>query len=360
MSGVLEKHDRTRFHITVFSMGPDSSGGTRKRVAAACEEFIDVRDLSDSDLVILARHLEIDIAVDLQGFTNANRAGAFARRLAPVQINYLGYPGTMGASYMDYILADQFLIPESERAHYSEAIAYLPDCFQANDNTKRIPPAPTRAAMGLPERGLIFCSFHSNYKLNPPLFDVWMRLLAAVPDSVLWLLGSNPWVQENVRREALSRGIASDQIVFAGSLPYPEHLARLQLADICLDTLPFNGGTTTSDALWAGVPVVTCSGASFAARMSGSLLHAIGLPQLVTHSLGEYEQLALRLAKDPLLLAETRATLAQNRRAAPLFDTDRFRRHLEAAYQIMVERSRNGLAPATFRVPSVAERAHDI
>jgi predicted O-linked N-acetylglucosamine transferase (SPINDLY family) len=300
-------------------------------------------------LAQLIRDWDVDIAVDLMGYTGDHRAALFNFRPAPIQVNYLGFPGTMGTADRDYIIADEFLIPEAQRADYSEAIAYLPECFQANDDRRPMAARPTRAQAGLPADALIWCSFHSSYKINPPLFDVWARLVLSVPQSVLWLVADNLEVEENLRREALLRGIPAERLVFARPLPYPDHLARLSVADICLDTLPFNGGTTTSDALWAGVPVVTCAGKSFAARMSGSLLTALDMPELIARSLADYEALALDLARDPSRLTRLRETLALHRTTRPLFDTDRFRRHLEAAYITMVERHRQGLRPATFK-----------
>ena len=354
MAGLFEGHDKQQFEIFGIALRVDEKSPTARRVRAAFEHFIEAGDRRDDDLAQLIHELDIDIAVDLMGYTGEHRTGIFTYRPAPIQVNYLGFPATMGTSHIDYLIADEYLIPECHRESYSESIAYLPECFQVNDDRRPVAAQmPTRSQMGLPDSGLVWCSFHSSYKLNPPLFDIWARLLLATPGSVLWLVGGNPAVERNLGREALARGVEPQRLVFAGSFPYPEHLARLQLADICLDTVPFNGGATTSDALWAGVPVVTCSGKSFAARMSGSLLHAVHLPELVTQSLSEYEQLALQLARTPDRLAEVRARLAQNRSRTPLFDTDRFRRHLEAAYVSMVGRERRGLPPATFRVPAL-------
>ena len=358
MAGVFEKHDRQRFEIIGISLRDDENSPTARRVKAAFDRLVVAGPQTDDELARLVRQLDVDIAVDLMGYTGEHRTGIFAYRTAPIQVNYLGFPATMGSAKIDYLIADRFLIPEALQPGYGESIAYLPDCFQAND--ERRPAAAelaTRAQMGLPPTGLVWCSFHSSYKLNPPMFDIWARLLRAVPDSVLWLVGGNPLVKQNLRREALARGVEPSRLVFAEPLPYPQHLARLALADLCLDTLPFNGGTTSSDALWAGVPVLTCAGSSFAARMSGSLLQAIGLPELVTRSLPEYEQLALQLARTPGRLTDARATLARNKHSFPLFDTDRFRRHLEAAFTIMVERHLQGLEPATFRVPALAPSA---
>jgi protein O-GlcNAc transferase len=353
MAGVFEKHDRQQFDIVGISLREDETSPTGKRVRGAFDEYIEAGSRSDQELAQLIQDMGVDIAVDLMGYTGEHRAGIFNFRPAPLQVNYLGFPGTMGTADRDYIIADDFLIPEAQRAHYSEAIAYLPECFQANDDRKPTADAPSRELMGLPATGLVWCSLHSSYKLNPPMFDIWAKLVLGTPDSVLWLLGGNPTVEENLRRQALARGVPPQRLVFAQPLPYAEHLARLSLADICLDTLPFNGGATSSDALWAGVPLITCAGRSFAARMSGSLLHAVGIPELITHSLSEYEQLALLLARDPMRLAQIRTKLALNRLSAPLFNTDRFRRHLEALYTAMVERHRQGLRPTTFRTPEL-------
>lgn len=353
LAGVFEKHDKRRFETTAISLRHDERSPTGRRLKAAFERFIIAGAVPDHELARLIRDLEIDIAVDLMGYTAEHRAGVFAHRPAPIQVNYLGYPGTSGAAHIDYLIGDEFLIPEKERVCYSEHIAYLPDCFQANDDRRFIDPArPTRSQMGLPESGFVWCSLHSSYKLNPPLFDIWTRLLHAVPGGVLWLVGRDGPIRENLRREARNRGVDPERLVFAGSLPYPKHLARLNLADLYLDTLPFNGGTTTSDALWAGVPVLTCAGRSFAARMSGSLLRAIGTPELVTDSLEAYEHRALELARSPERLRELRARVALGR-SSPLFDTDRFRRHLEAAFSEMISRHRRGEPASHLKVACV-------
>lgn len=261
----------------------------------------------------------------------------------------------MGSSFMDYIIADDFLIPPQSSKHYAEHVVCMPHCFQANDDRREIDPAvPSRRDQGLPERGLVFCSFNNSYKLNPLFFGVWLRLLAATPESVLWLVGDNEWAENHLRSHGLSRGIAPERLIFGRRLPYAQHLARLGLADLCLDSLPFNAGTTASDALWAGVPILTCAGAGFAARMAGSLLRTIGLPELITDNVEEYEALALRLAGDPALLAGFRSRLAANRLTSPLFDTTRFCRDLESAYTSMWERYCRGEAPAGFGVGNPA------
>ncbi len=352
LAGVLEAHDRTRFETIAISFGPRQDSAMGRRVAAAFDQFHEVSRMRDAQTAALMRDLEVDIAVDLMGYTQNNRTGIFAMRPAPIQVNYLGFPGSMGASYMDYIIADPFVIPEEAHAHYSEQVVWMPHCFQANDDQRQIAPVrPSRSEAGLPEDGLVFCAFNNVYKFNPTLFDVWMRLLRAVPGSVLWLATDAACVRENLANEARRRGVNPDRLVYSPRLPYAEHLARFGLADLFLDTLPFNAGTTASDALWAGVPVLTCSGEAFAARMAGSLLKAVGLPELITHSLEEYEALALKLASSPSLLSGLRDRLARNRTAAPLFDTPRFCRHLETAYGMMWQRHLRGEPPGALRVP---------
>ena len=253
IAGMLEQHDRRRFEITGVAFGPDIRCATRDRIEAGLERSIDIRGKSDADAAALIRDLEIDIAVDLMGFTQHARTGIFAHRPAPVQVNYLGYPASMGATYVDYILADPFLIPDALQKYYAENIVYLPDTFQANDSKRRIAEAtPTRTAVGLPETGFVFCSFNSSLKITPGMWTIWMRLLASVPGSVLWLIAGNPDVESNLRREAKARGVAAERLVFARRMPYPEHLARYRLADLFLDTLPFNGGATDQRRLVGG------------------------------------------------------------------------------------------------------------
>ena len=351
LAGLFETHDRSRFESTAISFGQNNAGEMRTRLMGAFERFIDVSSRSDAWVAKLLRELEIDIAVDLMGFTTGYRAKIFAARPAPIQVNYLGFPGTMGAEYIDYIIADRYVIPKEHLPHYSEKVVYLPDTFQANDSKRRIADRiPTRAEAGLPEKGFVFCAFNNTYKITPGLFDIWMRLLEKTDGSVLWLLGLNDAARRNLQGHGASRGIAPRRLVFAPHATYADHLARYQLADLFLDTLPFNAGATASDALWGGLPVLTCSGSAFAARMAGSLLNAVGLPELVTRSLEEYEAVALQLATNRHLLAETKARLAQNRLTCPLFDSDRFRRHIEAAYVTMWERSQKGLSPENISV----------
>jgi predicted O-linked N-acetylglucosamine transferase (SPINDLY family) len=354
LAGLLEHHDRSRFETIAISFGPDDQSEIRARVKGAFEDFVDVRRSSDLGVARRMRELEVDIAIDLMGHTAGSRMGILALRPAPVQVNYLGYPGTMGADYIDYILADRVVIPEQHRPHYAEKVVYLPDTYQVNDSRRVIADrTPARSEAGLPEQGFVFCSFNNNYKISPPVFDVWMRLLGNIEGSVLWLLESNAAAVRSLRQEAANRGIAPGRLVFAPIVKAGEHLARHRLADLFLDTLPYNAHTTASDALWAGLPVVTCLGTTFAGRVAASLLNAIGLPELITHSLEEYEALALELATNRKRLAGIKSKLAQNRGTYPLFDTDRFRRHIEAAYTSMWEIHQRGEEPRSFAVPAV-------
>jgi predicted O-linked N-acetylglucosamine transferase (SPINDLY family) len=332
LAGLLEHHDASRFDVTVYSYGPRRDDAMRARVERACE-VIDVRDSSDREVALLARQRGLDIAVDLKGFTHDARLGIFALRAAPVQIAYLGFPGTLGVDYIDYLIADRRVVPEGCEVHYRERLIYLPDSYQPNDDKRPIAARVfTRTELGLAEEGFVFCSFNNNYKILPPVFAVWMRLLRDVSGSTLWLLEDNAAAALNLREAARRHGIASERLIFAPRIPMAEHLARQRVADLFLDTLPCNAHTTASDALWAGLPVLTCAGAGFAARVAASLLHAVGLPDLVTTSLEEYAATALALAEDPSRLAAVRGRLAQNLRTAPLFDTARYARHLEAAY----------------------------
>jgi predicted O-linked N-acetylglucosamine transferase (SPINDLY family) len=348
LAGVFERHDRRRFETFAISLRPEEESALGQRVKGAFDRFIDVSGQSDGAVAELLHALEIDIAVDLTGFTDGLRPQIFSRRPAPIQVTYLGFPATTGAPYMDYILADAFVIPPAQAQHFSECVVYLPDCFQANDDQRVISARVTRTDAGLPEGAFVFCCFNNSYKLNPAMFDIWMRLLDRVPGSVLWLVSAGAAVGGNLRREAMNRGVDPERLVFAPRQPYAEYLGRLQLADLFLDTLPFNAGTTASDALWAGLPVLTCAGEAFAARMAGSLLQAVGLPELITHSLADYEAKALELARQPELLRGLRQRLAANRRAAPVFDTDRCRRSLESAYIEMWQRHERGQGRQSF------------
>ncbi len=349
---LFEVHDKERFEITAISFGADDEkGDMRARLRRSFDQFMDVRDQGDREVAMLMQKMEIDIAVDLNGYTKNNRTGILSHRAVPIQVNYLGYTGSMGAEYIDYIIADACVIPPEHHACYSEKVVCLPDSFQVNDSKRSIAQRmPTRAEVELPETGFVFCCFNNNYKITPEIFAVWMRLLNQVEGSVLWLLEDNAAAAVNLRREAVKRGIAPERLVFAPRMNLDEHLARHRLADLCLDTLPFNAHTTTSDALWTGLPVLTCIGSTFAGRVAASLLNAIGLPDLITHTLDEYEALALRYATTPAMQAETRARLARNRTAYPLFDTGRICHHIEAAYVTMWERYQRGEPPTSFAV----------
>jgi predicted O-linked N-acetylglucosamine transferase (SPINDLY family) len=358
-AGMFARHDRSRFETFAIAFDPDKPSEMRDRLKGSFDSFIDANAMSDEQVAGLLRDLEVDIAVDLSGFTKGLRPGIFARRLAPVQVNYLGYAGTLGQDYWDYIIADRFVIPEESHKHYAEKVAYLPDTFMVTDSSRGISQTvPSRTQAGLPESGFVFCCFNNTYKLTPDLFDVWMRLLREVEGSVLWLSKGNAVALGNLRREAEQRGVAGERLVFASRVVGIEnHLARLGLADLFLDTLHYNAHATAADALRAGVPVLTCPRATFASRVAGSLVSAVGMPELITARLADYETLALRLARDPERLAAMRQKLARNLQSFPLFDTERFTRHIEAAYTTMWERAERGERPESFAVAPIERRA---
>jgi protein O-GlcNAc transferase len=354
--GLFEQHDRSRFHTIGLSFSPDDDSNLRERIKSAFDKFIDVQQMSDEEIAHLVRQHEVDIVVDLMAFTSGSRTNVLARRASPIQVNYLGYPGTMAADYIDYVIADRTIIPEEHFAFYSEQVVWLPDCYQANDERRRISERrPTRAECQLPDTAFVFCCFNNAAKILPETFDIWMRLLAAKDNSVLWLPDPHPTARQNLRREAEKRGISPDRLIFAAKTPLlADHLARLGNADLFLDTLPYNAHTTASDALWAGVPLITCLGSSFASRVAASLLKAVGLGELVTSSLQDYETLALELVNDAVRLRVVRERLARNRTTHPLFNTKRFTRHIEAAYAAMWERYQRGETPKAFAVSRIA------
>ena len=336
MLGLFRRHDRQAFRIHAYSLGPDDGSGYRRRIQADCDAFVDLSTLSDRAAAERIRADGVDILVDLKGYTGSARPAILAWRPAPVQAQWLGYPGTLGAAWIDYILADKTVLPESDTRFYSEAPVWLPASYQVNDRDQPIAaPSPSRAACGLPEEGFVFCCFNSPYKIEPLIFGVWMQLLRAVPGSVLWLYAGNPAACANLQAEAARRGIDPARLIFAPSLPKAEHLARHQHADIFLDTLFYNAHTTASDALWAGVPVLTAPGDTFASRVCAGLLQAVGLPELVCPDLAAYAARALLLARQPEMLAKLRQKLAQQRLTAPLFDTDHFARALDHALVAM-------------------------
>ena len=351
MAELFECHDRSRFELLAFSFGPDRDDEMRRRVSAAFDRFIDVREKSDREIARLSRELGVDIAVDLKGFTQGHRLGIFAERAAPLQVGYLGYPGTTGAPYIDYLLADETLIPGPLQGHYAERIVYLPGSYQVNDRQRTIAGhVYSREELGLPQQGFVFCSFNNSFKITPGQFDGWMRLLKKVDGSVLWLYEDNVTASANLRKAAREAGVDAGRLVFAGRLPLPEHLARHRAADLFIDTFPCNAHTTASDALWAGLPVLTCCGETFASRVAASLLRAIGLPELVTSTQAQFEALAIELATNPQRLVALRKTLAENRLTAGLFDAGRFTRGLETAFARMHERWLAGLPPQHFHV----------
>jgi len=344
-AALFETHDRDRFEVFAFSYGPNTKDEMRLRLEGAFDRFMDVQHLSDAEVARMARNLDVDIAVDLAGLTGTSRLGIFALRAAPVQVSYIGYPGTTGADYMDYLIADRRLIPQGSEGGYAEKIVFLPS-FQVNDSGRRISQRQfTREELGLPPSGFVFCCFNKNYKLTPGTFDGWMNILKQVEASVLFLYAESEPVVANLRREAAERGVDAGRLVFGRHLPAPEYLARYRCADLFLDTFPFNAGATASDALWAGLPVLTLAGETFASRMGASLLTAIELPELITATQRDYEALAVELAKDPVRLTSIKAKLERNRLSTRLFDTRRFAQDLENAYSVMCERQLAGLPP---------------
>lgn len=351
-AGLFEHHDRTRFETYALTLSADEPSDIRTRVVSAFEHVIDVHRRSDEEVARLIRDIEADVVIDLNGHTDGGRPAILARRPAPVQISYIGLAGTMGAPFIDYVIADPVLVEPGEEKHFVEAVARMPETYLANDDRRPIAErTPTRVEAGLPETGFVFCSFNNAYKITPEVFAAWMRLLRQVEGSVLWLLSANPAAIRNLRREAEAAGVAPDRLVFAPRAKPDEHLARHRLADLFLDTLPYNAHTTACDALWTGLPVVTRRGGAFAGRVAASLLGAIGLPELVTHTLADYEALALNLATDRDALAAIRDKLARNRDTYPLFDTGRSTRLLESAFTTMVEHRRQGGTPESFTVP---------
>ncbi len=351
--GVLEQHDKNDFEVVAFDNGFDDGGVTRQRIDHAVDRIVDISAMGDVEATSTIRAQNIDILVNLNGYFGRQRNGVFARRAAPIQVNYLGFPGTLGAGFMDYIIADPHVLPAEHRRFYNEKVAWLPHCYQANDDRRDMSAhVPTRADCHLPSESFVFCCFNNAYKITPGVFDIWMRILVAVDGSVLWLLEDNAAAVANLRREAELRGVDPARLVFAGRLPPAEHLARHRCADLFLDTLPYNAHTTASDALWAGLPLLTCEGTTFAGRVAASLLRALDLPELVARDSAEFERRAVALARDPEQLAAIRGKLDHRRLTAPLFDTRRLARDIEAAFRTMRGRQLAGLAPQHFSVTS--------
>jgi predicted O-linked N-acetylglucosamine transferase (SPINDLY family) len=339
-------HDRNQFEIHAFSFGPDTNDEMNLRIKVGVDHFHDVRTMSDIDVVMLARSVELDIAVDLVGFTQNCRPNMFAEGSAPVQVSFLGYPGTMGIDYMDYLIADHTLIPEEKQHHYSEKIVYMPNSYQVNVSKRSVSETSLlRHELGLPNTGFVFCCFNNSFKITPSTFTGWMRILKAVKGSVLWLFENNNNATKNLKKEAMKFGINEDRLVFAKYMPPEKHLNRIKQVDLFIDSLPYNAHTTSSDALRMGLPVLTCIGNSFASRVAASLLKAVNLPELITTTQEQYESLAIELATNPEKLKIIKDKLVDNLPTAPLYDTPLFARHLESAYLTMYDRCQHGIDP---------------
>ena len=339
MIQLLELHDRSNFEIFCFSLANRKDDEMRKRVSNSCDKFLDVSLKSDEEIARISRDLNIDIACDVMGFTKGNKFQIFAEKCAPIQVSYLAFPGTTGANFIDYVIADKTVISQELKKYYSEKIIFLPDTYQVNDSAKKISDKVfTREEMGLPKDSFVFCCFNKNYKILPSVFDIWMNLLKKVKDSVLWLLVENTKAQENLKKEATKRNIDENRIIFAKIMPLDDHLARHRCADLFIDTFPYTAHTTCSDALWAGLPVVTRIGKSFASRVSASLLNAIDLPELITHSEEEFENLALDFANNKNKLNQVKVKLEKNKISNSLFNTKLYTKNIESSYKIIYDR----------------------
>ena len=342
---LYEAHDRSQFEVYAFSYGPDTKDEMNLRIKSGVDHFYDVQKMPHKDLVLLVRSLEIDIAIDLGGFTASAITSIFAMSVAPIQLSYIGFLGTMGANYYDYLVSDLTIIPKESQKHYSEKIIYLPN-FQANDSKQSFSVTNfSRKDLGLPENGFVFSCFNNTYKLTPSAFDSWARILKSVEDSVLLVFASNKSAEKNLTKEITLRGIASERLIFGKRLSRAEYLGRYKVVDLFLDTNPYNAGTTSSDALRMGLPVITYLGQSFPSRMGASILKSINMPELIANSQNEYESLAIELAKNPKKMSEIKAKLAKNIKTAPLFNSQLFTKHLESAYSIIYERHHEGLEP---------------
>ncbi len=346
MAGMFALHDRGRFHIAAYSYGPDDGSDYRRHVRQGVDAFVDIASMNHVEAASRIAGDGVQVLVDLNGWITHSRPEIAAMRPAPVQAAYLAFPGTTGAAFFDYALTDAIVTPPESRAHYTEALALLPGCYQVNDNGQAIAAPTTRAAEGLPDGAFVFCCFCANFKIERRVFEIWMRLLDKTPDAVLWLFAESAEAERNLRAAAQRAGPVEQRLIFATRKPKAEHLARLALADLFLDTLTYGAHTTASDALWAGVPVLTCRGDAFAGRVGASLLTAAGLTELIAGSPDDYEALAMKLATDRKLLADTKTKLAAGRATCPLFDTAWFTRNLERAYRAMWDRHVQGLPPA--------------
>ena len=353
LTGVLEEHDDNKFEVFIFDNGWDDNSDLRRRIDACAYKIVYIANISDAMAANAIQNAGIDILINLNGYNGDHRTGIFARRPAPIQVNYLGFPGTLGSDYIDYIIADRFVIPEDRRSFYTEKVVHLPHCYQPNDATKRIGTTIfKRAELGLPEYGFVFCCFNNSYKIVPDVFDCWARILKRIDGSILWLLKNNALAASNLTKEAVARDISPDRLIFADRMPLADHLARHQLAGLFLDTLPYNAHTTASDALWAGLPVLTQTGTTFPGRVATSLLNAVGLPELAVRTQQEYEETAIHLATHPAELALLRNKLLKNKPTAPLFNTRQYARHLEEAFRVMFDRYKQGVNPDHIKIPN--------
>jgi predicted O-linked N-acetylglucosamine transferase (SPINDLY family) len=354
MAELFEQHDRRRFELHGYSYSRDDGSAIRARLGKAFDRFVDIVELSHRDAAWTIHEDKVDILIDLKGYTHRARPAIVAHRPAPIQVNYLGFPATMGADFVDYVLVDRFVVPENEARVFSEQLVWLPGCYQANDRKREVGAVRTeRRAWGLPEHGLVFCCFNNSYKLSPEIFDIWMRLLVSARGSVLWLLSANELVETNLRAEAVRRGVDAERLRFAPIVSPPEHLERYRHADLFLDTVPCNAHTTASDALWCGLPVLTCCSDTFASRVAGSLLITSGLDELVTSSLDEYEQTALSLAAAPDRLKDLRQKIERERDVNPLFDLPKLAGAIEAAYEKMWQGWLSGERPQAFSIEGI-------
>ncbi len=339
MANLFEMHDKSKFQTHAFSFGQDDNSEIRNRVSKTFDKFLDVRLKTDEQIVDMSRELKIDIAVDLKGFTLNNRFGIFVKRCAPIQISYLGYPGTMASNCIDYLVADRTLIPEENKKFYTEKIIYMPNTYQVNDPTLKVSKKKfERKELGLPDNGIVFCCFNQNYKILPDMFSIWIEIIKKVENSVLWLMSDNPISETNLKKKFIKNNISENRLIFASRMPHREHLSRLKLADIFLDTFPYNAHTTASDALRVGLPVVTLKGQSFASRVASSLLNSLDLNELITNSDNEYKKLAIKIAENLSLLQEIKKKINNNISNKPLFDAKLFTQHLEKAYLIAFQR----------------------
>jgi len=351
MTGLIECHDKEKFEVIGLDNGEGDDGNLRRRLISSFDEFTDIRGIGDFDLAQQLRAKEVDILFNLNGFFGAHRTGLFANRAAPIQINFLGCPGTMGIDYMDYLIADNVVIPKESYHYYNEKIISLPHSYQINDSKRpELKRTITRKDCGLPEGAFVFCCFNNIYKITPETFQRWMRVLKRVPNSVMWFYYNYPEAPENLKREAQALGIDASRLIFSPYIKMSEHLERNVLADLFLDSLPYNAHTTASDALWANVPVLTLQGKSFAGRVAASLLHAIEMPELITYTEQEFEDKAVDLATHPEKLAALKSKLSKNRLTTPLFDTKLYTKHFEAALIEAYERYQSDLPPAHIQV----------